>query len=524
MKAKEIKTVELTDCQLTLDQFMAVARYGAKVTFSDSFEDTVNRGRALIDKFLAEGRIIYGVTTGFGENVRYTIDPDDAIELQKRIVRSHSVAVGRPLTKEQTRAIMLQMILNSGKGQAGIQLSTLKVIRDYLNADIYPFAPGEGSVGYLSVEGHFVMAFIGEGYVIEGGEISDDIGGGHKVPAAEVMKREGIRPAELKCKEGLSLLNGTITVTALAMIALYDSISVMKNIEIGGALVYEALRGTTKALDPRIHAMKNHEEEISSAENLLKLLEGSEISEKYRDAKVQDCYIMRAMAQIHGSTRRLVKEAYEVIMEEMHGVSDNPEIFPTGNGDGVALMCGNFDGSYVGAHVDMLSMAAAIAGNEVERSIDRMVNHNLSDGLPAFLVSKPGLNNGFMIPQYTAAGLQSEIKILAQPSTIDSISTCANQEDPVSMAYFAAKKSGECVRKLQYIVGIEFFVALQAIDFLKPLAESPVLAKVHDFARETVDFVDEDRYLYPDIEKFRDWVKDGTFIDLVEGEIGELKF
>ena len=368
------------------------------------------------------------------------------------------------------------------------------------------------------------MAFIGEGYVIEGGEISDDIGGGHKVPAAEVMKREGIRPAELKCKEGLSLLNGTITVTALAMIALYDSISVMKNIEIGGALVYEALRGTTKALDPRIHAMKNHEEEISSAENLLKLLEGSEISEKYRDAKVQDCYIMRAMAQIHGSTRRLVKEAYEVIMEEMHGVSDNPEIFPTGNGDGVALMCGNFDGSYVGAHVDMLSMAAAIAGNEVERSIDRMVNHNLSDGLPAFLVSKPGLNNGFMIPQYTAAGLQSEIKILAQPSTIDSISTCANQEDPVSMAYFAAKKSGECVRKLQYMVGIEFFVALQAIDFLKPLAESPVLAKVHDFARETVDFVDEDRYLYPDIEKFRDWVKDGTFIDLVEGEIGELKF
>lgn len=526
MKAKTIEKVVLTDCNISLDEFIAVARYNAELVFSDMFKSTVDKGRALIDKFLEENRKIYGVTTGFGENVRYTISTDDAIELQKRIVRSHSVAVGRPLSEEQTRAIMLQMILNSGKGQSGIQLATLEVIREYLNKDLYPFAPGEGSVGYLAVEGHFVMAFIGEGFVFDQGE---------KVPAIDVMKRNGIIPVTLKCKEGLSLLNGTITVTALAMLAQYDAEVTMKNVDVAGALCYEALRGTTKALDHRIHEIKNHREAASSADILRRLLKGSEISEKYRDAKVQDCYILRAMPQIHGAGHRLVNESHDVMMEEMHGVSDNPEVFPldaNGNetsfsdepADGVALMCGNFDGSYVGTHADMLSMAAAMVGNEVERSIDRMVNRNLNDGLPAFLVKNPGLNNGFMIPQYTAAGLESEMRILAHPSSIDTVSTCANQEDPVSMAYFASKKAGECMRKLQYMVGIEYYVALQAIDFLNPLKESPVLTKVHDFVRKEISFVDEDRYLYPDIEQFKEWVFEGVLTDIVEEEVGEMTF
>lgn len=208
----------------------------------------------------------------------------------------------------------------------------------------------------------------------------------------------------------------------------------------------------------------------------------------------------------------------------MHSISDNPEIFAEGEDDGVALMCGNFDGSFVGSHADMLAMANAIAGNLVERGTDRMVNRNLNDGLPAFLVSNPGLNSGFMIPQYTAAGLINEIKHLAIPATIDSIPTCANQEDPVSMAYYASKKALVSAKKLQYVTAIEIYVALQAMDFLKPLQPSPVLGKLRDFVRETVPFVENDRYLYPDIEYITERVRDCTLVDLVENEIGALEF
>ena len=214
------------------------------------------------------------------------------------------------------------------------------------------------------------------------------------------------------------MLNGTITVTAMALLALYESIITMQNIEIAGALCYEALRGTDKELDPRIHAVKKHDAQIAAANNLRRMLKGSQICNKYRDAKVQDAYMLRSMAHIHGAAKKLIREAYEVILNEMHSVSDNPEIFAEGKDDGVALMCGNFDGSFVGSHADMLAMAAAIVGNEVERGTDRMVNRNLNDGLPAFLVSNPGLNSGFMIPQYTAAGLVNEIKHLAIPATM----------------------------------------------------------------------------------------------------------
>ena len=513
--ARAISTVSISDCMLSLDEFIAVAKYGAKVEFTRELEDTVRANRKLLDKFLEEGRIIYGVTTGFGENVRYTISPDDATTLQENIVRTHSCAVGEPLTREQARAVMLMTILNAGKGHSGIRYETLDLIRQMLNLDLIPFAPSEGSVGYLGVEAHLVMAYIGEGKIFEGGQAC---------PAADILQKHGITPLKLSYKEGLSMLNGTITVTALGLLALYESIVAMQNVEIAGALCYEALRGTTKALDPRIHAAKRHEEQINSASNLRRMLEGSQIGEKYRDAKVQDAYVMRSMAQVHGSAKKLMKEAYEVIVKEMHSISDNPEIFAEGENDGVALMCGNFDGSFVGSHADMLAMACAIVGNLVERGTDRMVNRNLNDGLPAFLVSNPGLNSGFMIPQYTAAGLMNEIKHLAIPVTIDSIPTCANQEDPVSMAYYASKKAGACARKLQYVTAIEIYVALQAMDFLKPLEPSPVMGKVRDYIRKQVPFVENDRFLYPDIEYIYDLVRDSTLVDLVEKEIGAMEF
>lgn len=513
--ARTISNVTLTDCMPTLEEFIAVAKFGAKLEFSRVMEEAVRANRKLLDKFLEEGRIIYGVTTGFGENVRYTISPDDATKLQENIVRTHACAVGEPLDQTQARAVMLMTILNAGKGHSGIRFETLDLIRQMLNKNLIPFAPGEGSVGYLGVEAHLVMAYIGEGKIFQDGQA---------VPALPVLEANGLKPLVLSYKEGLTMLNGTITVTALGLLALYESVTALQNVELAGAMCYEALRGTTKALDPRIHEAKHHEEQANSARNLIRMLEGSEIAAKYIDAKVQDAYVMRSMAHIHGAAKKLVKEAYEVIVNEMHSISDNPEIFAEGDGDGVALMCGNFDGSFVGSHADMIAMACAIAGNLVERGTDRMVNRNLNDGLPAFLVSNPGLNSGFMITQYTAAGLVNEIKHLAIPVTIDSIPTCANQEDPVSMAYYAAKKAGAAVRKLQYVTAIEIYVALQAMEFLKPLEPSPAIAKVRDFLRQTIPFVDNDRFLHPDMEYIFDRVRDCSLIDMLEEVTGKLEF
>ncbi len=511
---KNIKKVIITDCLISLEQFIAVTKYNAEVEFSNTFIENVTKSRNIIERFLDENKLIYGVTTGFGENVRYKISSKDAVQLQKNIVRSHACAVGEPLKHEEIRAILLMMILNTGKGHSGISQEILILIKEFLNKDIIPFAPGEGSVGYLGVEAHIALTLMGEGYILNNN---------NKVNTMDVLNEHNLSPVELGCKEGLSLLNGSMTVTALALLALYEMIIAMKNIEIAGSLAYEALKGTTKALDPRIHRAKKHKEQIYSAENMRKMLAGSEISEKFINDKVQDAYSLRAMPQINGACKKLIKEAYEVIIDEMHSSSDNPELFSENDID-EALMCGNFDGSFAGSHADMLCIAASIIGNLVERCTDRMVNRNLNGGLPAFLVTKPGINNGFMIPQYTSAGLLNEIKVLSHPSTIDSISTCANQEDPVSMGYFAAKKALQVSSKLQYMAAIEIMVSLQAIDLLKPLKQSPVTKKVHDYIRQTVSMLEEDRYIYADIEYIFEQVKEATIIDVVEKEIGELKF
>lgn len=513
--ARTISTVTLTDCMITLEEFIAISKFGARLEFSQQMEDIVRANRRLLEKFLKENRAIYGVTTGFGENVRFTISPEEAATLQQNIIHTHAVAVGEPLDRVQTRAVMLMTILSAGQGHSGIRIETLELIRQMLNLDLIPFAPSEGSVGYLGVEAHLAMAYIGEGKIYQDGR---------PAPAAQILEANGLRPLVLSYKEGLTLLNGTVIVTALGLLDVYDAIIAVQNVELAGALCYEALRGTTKALDPRIHQAKRHEEQAGSARNLLRILNGSKICEQYYEAKVQDAYVLRAMAQLLGSVKRLIREAYQVMIDEMHSVTDNPEIFAEGEDDGVALMCGNFDGSFVGSHADMIAMACAIAANLAERGTNRMVDRNLNDGLPAFLVRNPGLNSGFMITQYTAAGLVNEIKHLALPVTIDSISTCANQEEPVSMAYYAAKKAGIAVRKLQYVAAIEIYAALQAIDFLKPLEPSPAVAKVRDFLRSAVPFLENDRFLYPDIEYIFKCVRDRTLVDIIEEEVGTLEF
>jgi histidine ammonia-lyase len=509
---KDIKSVTLGNGDISINEIIAVSRYDAEILFSNEYCNRVNDSRAVIEKFLDEERVIYGVTTGFGSNVTKNISLVDAETLQKNIIRSHAVSVGDPLEREVVRATQLMILINLGKGFSGVRLETLELLRSVINHQIVPFAPGDGSVGYLSPEAHMALVLIGEGKAWY-----DDL----LISGSEALEKAGLKPISLGCKEGLALTSGTTSVTALAALALYDGIQTAKIADIAGALSLEALKGTIKAFDPRIHAVKRHEEQAGTARNIVKMLEGSEIVEKYQDYRLQDALSLRCIPQVHGAVKRVLKDAEFIIGNEINSSSDNPIVITADNGD--ALMGGNFDGTYVGIYADTMAIAMANLAKISERRLDRLVNHLVSE-LPNFLVANPGLNSGYMIPQYTAAGLLNEIRVLCHPATIDNIPTCANQEDVVSFAYFAAKKVYQISKKLEYILAIELMAAVQALDFHQPLKPSPVSRKVYELIRTGVPSVTEDRYFYPDIQIISSQLHEGKILAAVEFIIGKVEW
>jgi histidine ammonia-lyase len=510
---KYIKKVYLGEGDIAIEEFVAVARYEAEVCFSQSYEERVKKSRQLVEKILEENRLIYGVNTGFGDNVKYVISPKDADLLQKNIVRSHACSVGEPLGKELVRAIQLMALLDAGSGYSGISLEILELIRELLNRKITPYVPGEGSVGYLAIESHLALVLLGEGQAWFQGEL---------LPGAIALQKAGLSPISLKCKEGLSIINGTKSITGIGIMALYDGINAAKVIDVAGALTFEALKGTLKAFDPRLHSVKRHTEQQGTARNMLRILQDSEIAQKFKEEKVQDCVSLRGIPQIHGAAKRMLKDALINLTNEMNSCSDNPIIYPL-DGDGIALMGVNPEGSYVGIYCDSICIAMGVLAKLSERRIDRLTNSHFS-GLPPFLVKNPGLNNGYMIAQYTAAGLVGDIKVLSHPSSVDSITTSANQEDFVSMAYFAARKAYQVAKKLQYILAIELMVAVQGLDLLKPLRPSSASQAVYNLIREKVPVLEDDGYIYPDIEYIFQLIRKGSIIDAIEEVAGEMEF
>ena len=511
-KAQDISQVCLGEDDISMSQFIAVARHGAQVSFSPAYCQRVNHSRTLVELALRQNRRIYGVTTGFGDNVRTLISPEDSETLQRNIVLSHACSVGDPLPDEQVRAIALMWLLSLGKGYSGVRLELLALVADLLNTGITPVAPGDGSVGYLSVEAHMALPLIGEGKARYRGQV---------LPGAEALAQAGLTPLTFQCKEGLALTNGTNSVTGLAILAAWDAIRAARSADIIAALSFDALKGTIRACDSRLHSVKRHREQAATARNLVRILDGSSISSANRDIKVQDASCLRCIPPIHGAAKNALKHAAATIVDEMNSCSDNPILFPEDD-DGIALMGANFDGTFVGIQADTMCIAMANLAKLSERRLDRMVNRNFSD-LESFLVAKPGLNNGMMIPQYTAAGLLGEIKILSHPSTIDSTPTCANQEDPVSLAYFAAKKSIAVCSKLEHILAIELMAAAQALDFLAPMTSSPAITALHRLVRSKVAKLEEDRYLYDDIMALFSMVHAGRIIRCVEAIIGPLE-
>jgi Histidine ammonia-lyase len=514
VKAADIAIVRLGDGALSLEQIVAVARHGARLEFSEEYERRVEAASALVDTFLDENRVIYGVTTGFGDNYKKTIDPADARKLQENIIISHAVSIGAPLPDEQVRAIQVVMLAQLGQGHSGTALTTLELIRQLLNVGVSPVVPGEGSVGYLALEAHMALVLIGRGRAVVDGEI---------LPGAEALRRKGLAPVVLKAKEGLTLTNGIASVTGIASLVAHDAQRLSLTADVVGALSFEALRGTTRAYDARVQALRRHPEQAAAARNLLRILEGSSLAERHRDHRVQDPYLLRAMPQLHGAVKRSFADASRVVEEALESVGDNPVLFGDGRGGGDAVMVGNFDATFVGLATDGIKAAAAVLAQHSERRTDRMVNSAFSE-LPPFLAPDPGLNNGLMIPQYTAAALVMEMRGEVSPASVDSVPTSANQEDPVSNAYLATQQAYRAMHKLTYILAIEVVAAAQAVDLLDlPHQSSPALQGVRQLVRTEIPFAAEDREFGEDIVKAAEMLVSDALLDMVESTIGPLE-
>jgi histidine ammonia-lyase len=506
-----MNTTLLDGNSLTLDD---VARIAAspehRIEISPVALKAVARSRAVVEHHVASNEAVYGITTGFGEFANVRISREDLEQLQENLILSHSVGSGGWIPRQFVRAMLLLRINALTKGYSGIRVETLETLVKMLNADIVPAVPEQGSVGSsgdLVQLSHIALAAIGKGRILtKAGEIKS---------SADVLAEYGIAPVRLQAKEGLAMINGTQMMCAFGALSVHKALHLAATADIAGALSAEALRGTDRAFDERLHKVRGFQGQIQSAQNLRRLMQGSEIRESHRDAavdnRVQDAYSLRCMPQVHGASRDAMMYVRGVIEREINAATDNPLIFPEGDNpaDGVHLEGGNFHGQPLALALDFLAIACAELANISERRTERLVNGALS-GLPRFLAPKGGLNSGLMIAQYTAASIVSENKVLCHPASVDSIPTSANQEDHNSMGSIAAQKGWRVVQNLERVLAIELLCAAQGIDFLKPLRSSAPLEAVRTAIRTHVPFMEIDRVVYDDVEMVRGLIEKGT--------------
>ncbi|UQZ91263.1 histidine ammonia-lyase [Deltaproteobacteria bacterium Smac51] len=499
--------------ELDLNDFVAVARFGASVAFSDDYCQRVERARKLVEKWVAEARPMYGITTGFGAMCTQAISGPETALLQKNIILSHAVSVGEPFTREEARATLLMVLQNLGQGYSGVRLDILERCRDFLNLDLTPWMPREGSVGYLGPEAHMVMSLTGEGRVYYQGRLME---------AAEALGLAGLKPLELSAKEGLALISGTTSTAALGALALYDFIQAAKSADVIAALNLEILRGLLRAFDERVMSVRPHQEQAGTAENVRRILADSEVHDKHKNERLQDALSLRSIPQLHGAVRKTFNDALKTIETEINSCCDNPIIWPDENEPDVISAC-NADSSYVGLAMDTAAIAATMLAKMSERRNNRLVDGTLS-GYPFFLVRNPGLNSGLMIPQYTQAGLLNDMRVLSTSSCIDNTSTCAMQEDYVAMGYNAAKKARAVAEKLEYILAIELLSVFAAQSFMdENLKRGRGGRKVLAEISQNIPTLENDIFLFPHINYLRELIHSGRLLELVEEEIGPLK-
>lgn len=486
---------------LSIEDVVAVARDHVEVEIPQKVKHKVERCRQILEDLIKEKKVVYGVTTGFGALGSIVISPEHIKELQTNLIRSHSAGVGKALDKDITRALMLLRANTLAKGNSGIRLETLETLVQMINKGVHPIIPEKGSVGAsgdLAPLSHMTLVMIGEGEAEYKGE---------KIGGKEAMRKAGIPPVELESKEGIALNNGTQMMTAIAVLTLHDAERLIKTAEIAASLSLEALSGISDAFDERIHQARPHPGQITSAQNIKSLISGSKIIKSSSEVITnnegrppQDPYSLRCTPQVIGAARDALSYVRRIIETEINAATDNPLIFIE---EKACLSGGNFHGQPISVAMDMLSIILTIIGNMSERRIARLIDENLNQGLPAFLIPKEackGIHSGFMTAQYTAAALTSENKTLAHPASVDSIPTSANFEDFVSMGPIAARKAIEILRNVEHIVAIELLCAVQGVDFRGPDKLGKGTKAAYSLIRKKVPMLREDRVLTKDIE------------------------
>jgi histidine ammonia-lyase len=461
------------------------------------------------------GEHTYGINTGFGRFVSRTIPPELTGELQLRLLRSHACGVGEPYPDEIVRAAMLLRANALAKGNSGARVETVELLLECLNRGVLPVVPSRGSVGAsgdLAPLAHLALPLVGEGWALVDGE---------RMPGGEALARAGLEPVRLTAKEGLSLVNGTQFMAAVGALALVRSLRLAKAADIVCALSVEALQGSRVSFLARIHELRPHRGQIAVAANILRLLEGSAIIEAHRWCdRVQDAYSIRCAPQVHGACRDLLEYAERTVQIEINAATDNPLVLLE---TGELLSNGNFHGQPLAFALDALAMALAELASISERRLERLVNPSLSEGLPPFLTHDGGLNSGFMIPQYVAASLVSENKVLCHPASVDSIPTSAGQEDHVAMGNASALKCWQVLANAERTLAIELLAAAQAVEFLAPLEPGAGGRAAHGAVRALSATVFEDRALAHDIERVAAAISSDDLVAAVEDEVGALE-
>jgi histidine ammonia-lyase len=508
--------VSLTGDDLTLADVWAVAVEGTDVALSEEGRRKLGAARELVERVTGaeHGEHTYGINTGFGRFVSKTIPTELADELQLRLLRSHACGVGEPYSHEVVRAAMLLRANTLAKGYSGARPETVDLILACLNRGVTPVVPSRGSVGAsgdLAPLAHLALPLVGEGRATIDGE---------ELPGAEALARAGLEPVRLQAKEGLSLINGTQFMAAAGSLALVRADRLAKAADIVCALSLEALQGSRASFLPEIHELRPLVGQRASAANVLRLLEGSAILEAHRWCdKVQDAYSLRCAPQVHGACRDLLSYAEATVAVELNAATDNPLVFVELD---ELVSNGNFHGQPLAFALDTMAMALAELASISERRVERLTNPSLSDGLPAFLTHDGGLNSGFMIPQYVAAALVSENKVLCHPAGVDSIPTSAGQEDHVSMGNAAGLKCLQVLANAEAAIAIELLAGAQGVEFLAPLEPGAGVRVAHDFIRSLSPTVIEDRALSGDIETVAAAIRNGDLGAAVEHEIGAL--
>ncbi|MBE9571963.1 MAG: histidine ammonia-lyase [Proteobacteria bacterium] len=499
---------------MTMEDLVAIARYEAKVRLTEESEKRILSTRKLIEHWVQEEKIIYGVTTGFGALSDVIISKEDTWQLQENILMSHAAGVGNALDKETVRAVMALRIKDLARGRSGIRLKTVNHLIKILNRGICPVVPEKGSVGAsgdLAPLAHLCLVLIGQGEVFYKDQ---------RISGMEALRKCGMEPIQLEAGEGLALVNGTQVMTAIGGLAVYDSLKLAKMSDIAAAMSLEVLMGSRTEFDPRIHRVRPHPGQAAAADNMSRITQNSGIISSHKDcSRVQDAYTLRCSPQVHGASKDAINYALNVVKTEMNSSTNNPLFFPESE---EFLLGGNFHGQPVALAMDFLCMAVSELANISERRIERLLNPKLS-GLPAFLVSDGGLNSGFMITQYTAAALVSENKVLSHPACVDSIPTSANKEDHVSMGTISARKCREVVKNTEQVIAIELLCSAQAMDLFTNIKAGEGTLVTYKAIRDAIPHLDKDRILSKDIETMMHLMRSGKIIEEVEKVVGTLR-